>query len=174
METAVANKYEPQIDLKRIDGIIQRYVDERSALIALLQDIQKEYNYLPKEALRRVAEKLEVPFAQIYSLATFYRAFSLNPKGKHRICVCTGTACHVKGAQEILDRIERELGVNEGETTPDGLFSVEEVRCVGACGLAPIISVGEQRYGRLTQGKLLKIIDNYRKGGEVNADNDSE
>jgi len=172
--TTVANKYEPQIDLKRIDSIIQRYVDERSALIALLQDIQKEYNYLPKEALKRVAQKLEVPFAQIYSLATFYRAFSLKPKGKFRVCVCTGTACHVKGAQDILDRIERELGITEGDTTTDGLFSIEEVRCVGACGLAPIISVGEQRYGRLSQGKLLKIIDTYRKGGEVSADDDSE
>jgi NADH-quinone oxidoreductase subunit E len=172
--TKTQEQKEDAIDMVLVDQIIDPYAEDPTSLIGLLQDVQNEFNYLPKQALERIAERLDIPLADLYGVATFYKAFSLKPKGKHRICVCTGTACHVKGAQELLDRLLRELKIAEGETTDDGFFSVEEVRCVGACGLSPIVAIGEQRYGRLNQSKLLKLIDKYRKGGEVGGVTDEE
>ena len=165
MSTTEKTSSAQAIDMNLIDSLIDPYIEEPNALIALMQDIQNEFSYLPEEALHRMSERLNVPFAHVYGLATFYKAFSLAPKGKHRVCVCTGTTCHVKGAQRILDRLIRELGIEEGQTTVDGDFSIEEMKCIGACSVAPIISVGERKYGRITQVKLIEIVDKYRKGG---------
>ena len=117
------------------------------------------------ETLDRVAERLEIPLRQIYNVATFYKAFSLKPRGKHRIAVCLGTACHVRGGQNILEQLERELGVREGESTADGLFSLEAVRCIGACSLAPAVMIDEEVYGRVRQERIHKILDRYRNNG---------
>lgn len=127
----------------------------------MLQDIQKEKGYLPREALNIVAEEVDVPLSRLYSLATFYKAFSLVPRGRHIVHVCTGTACHVRGAVKLLDKLEQTLEVKNGETTPDGRFTLEEVRCVGCCGLAPVIVIDEEFHGKLTQKDIGKVLDKY-------------
>ena len=136
--------------------------------------MQKEYGYLPFKALVRVAETLEIPFQQIYNVVTFYKAFSLKPRGKHRICVCLGTACHVRGGQNVLEQFERTLEVKEGGTTKDGDFSVEAVRCVGACSLAPVVMIDEEVHGRVRQSKIEMILDKYRKNGSDKKEKDSK
>lgn len=133
-----------------------------SMLIAILQDVQKEIRFLPKEALRFVAHRLNVPLTRVYSLATFYKAFSLKPRGRHQINVCLGTACHVKGGVNILEKLERELGILAGGTTYDERFSLESVRCVGCCGLAPVIVIDEDFHGKITQDRIPRILCEYR------------
>ena len=153
---------EPTVDLVPAERLVGEYLNKREATIALLQDVQKEYGYLPRPVLELIAERLELPRTQLFGLATFYRAFSLEPRGRHVINVCTGTACHVKGAPDLLSAIERELGCRCGETTADGRFSIESVNCVGACARAPIIVVNEDPHGRLAQSKLKKMLDQYK------------
>ena len=152
------------MELQKVDEIIRRAGSKRTQLIGILQDMQREFGYLPFEGLERVADTLEISLQQIYNVATFYKAFSLKPRGKYRIAVCLGTACHVRGGQNILEQLERELGIQEGGTTEDGLFSLEAVRCIGACSLAPAIMIDEEVYGRLRQDRLHKILDKYRNG----------
>jgi len=155
-------------ELKKINQILEIYRDQEGAVIPILQDINDQFNHLPEHILNYVSLQLDIFISQIYNLATFYNAFSLTPRGKHTIQVCLGTACHVKGAPKILDALERELSVEVGGTTEDGLFTLEGVRCLGCCGLAPVITVGDDLYGGVTQAKLPRILKKYVEEGEVN------
>jgi len=157
MSKSVTINHEIQ-DKEVVDIILEKYNYRPETIIMILQDVQQHYNYLPKEVLEYVSEKMSIPLMQIYGIATFYKTFSLKPKGKCHICICQGTACHVKGAPLLLERIHSELGIRPGETTPDGEFSLELVRCVGACSLAPVVVVGSDVHGNVTQRKLLKIL----------------
>jgi NADH:ubiquinone oxidoreductase subunit E len=156
----------PKIEIEqdervKVDKITNRYEGGRETLIPILQDINSEFNWLPPEILMRVAEVKQIPLEHILRIATFYKAFSLKPRGKNIITVCTGTACHVKGAQRILDRLERELGIKTGETTSDMQFTLEAVRCLGCCGLSPVVTVGEELYGKMNPAKSAALIDKY-------------
>ena len=132
------------------------------AAMPVLQAAQEIFGYLPEEALIVVAEGLNLPLAEIYGVATFYSQFTLNPKGKYQISVCLGTACYVKGAGELLSEVEKTLKISAGEMTADGLFSIESCRCVGACGLAPVMLVGSDVYGRLTADQVPGILKSYQ------------
>jgi NADH-quinone oxidoreductase subunit E len=144
-----------------IDTILKRHPKDQSSIIQVMLDIQNELYFLPRDVLKYISEYLDVPPSRTYSLATFYKAFSLKPKGKHPIAVCTGTACHVQGAVKIMEQLERELKVKEGETTPDNKFSVESVRCLGCCGLAPVITVGKSLHGKVPVARVSKILKQY-------------
>jgi len=133
-----------------------------SDVIAMLQDIQKQERYLPESELRMLAERVGMSPGRVYALATFYKAFGLKPRGRNLIKVCMGTACHVGGGSLILDKLTRDLEVEAGEMTRDGRFTVEPVRCVGCCGLAPVVVVNEDFYGKVTQRKTSRILENYK------------
>lgn len=132
----------------------------------VMQEAQAIYGYLPKEAQVMIAEGLGVSLSEVYGVATFYTQFSLSPKGRHRISLCLGTACYVKGADKILEALEEKLGIKCGECTPDGLFSLDSCRCVGACGLAPVMMIDEDVHGKLTVDQLDGILDSYREGAK--------
>jgi NADH-quinone oxidoreductase subunit E len=155
MSIAVNEQYSLE---QAIHNIVDRYQAKPTALIMVLQDIQKHYRYLPKEALDLVAQKMDLPIAQIFGVATFFRAFSLKPKGKHHVCVCTGTACHVRQANVIVDKFERDFGIKPGETTSNLDFSLETVNCMGACALGPLITVDDEYYGNMTVPKADSIM----------------
>jgi len=141
------------------DRIIENYGADRTFLIHILQDFQEEFEHLPRPALARTAERLGVPLAEVLRVATFYAAFSLEPRGEHVITVCMGTACHVKGAPRIMDAVRRTLGLKEGrQTTDDMKFTVQPVRCIGCCGLAPVIEIDGTAYGRLTTDRIPEIL----------------
>lgn len=146
---------------EKVELILDKYDCDRGFLVSILQDIQSEYYYLPKEVLIEVSHALEVPVSQIYSVATFYKAFSLKPRGRHLISVCLGTACHVRGAVRILEELERKLGTSRGETTEDGKFTLETVRCVGACALGPVATVDGEYFGQMQTGKLDSLLSEY-------------
>jgi len=131
---------------------------ERSELISLLQEIQEQHHYLPEEALRKLSRQLRVPLTEVFHVATFYNCFSLEPRGRHLVRVCLGTACHVRGGQRILDKVLRELKLPASGTTPDFEFTVEPVRCLGCCGLAPVVRVDQSTYGHLMQSRIPKIL----------------
>jgi NADH:ubiquinone oxidoreductase subunit E len=150
------------MDAQMVEAILQRYPREPGSIIQVLLDIQNELCYLPRDVLNYVSSALKVPLSRSYHLATFYKAFSLKPKGKYPIAVCTGTACHVQGALKIMDQISRELHIKEGETTPDNLFSVESVRCLGCCGLAPVVTVGKNLHGKVPLSRVSKILQQYK------------
>lgn len=145
-----------------LDTILQKHPQDPSSIIQVLLDIQNELYYLPREALDYVSNALKVPMSRTYHLATFYKAFSLRPKGKYPVAVCLGTACHVQGAVKILEQIQRELNIKEGETTPDKKFSVESVRCLGCCGLAPVVTVGKRLHGKVPLAKVTRILKQYQ------------
>jgi NADH-quinone oxidoreductase subunit E len=145
-----------------IAGILEEHDNRVDALIMILQDIQNTYRYLPEEAIRLVSERLEIPFSQVFEVATFYRSFSLVPKGEHEIKVCLGTACHLRGAPRILENFERELGVCCGETTKDMSFTLETVNCVGACALAPLVIVDDEYYGNTKAISVKEILQGYK------------
>jgi len=134
-------------DLSKVPDIIGRYPKDPQSLIAVLQDIQKEFNFLPCEALKQTAEALDVPLSKVFSVSTFYNAFCLTPRGEKIIRVCMGTTCHIRGAKQILEQLETRLKVKAGETTPDGKFTIEVVNCVGACAMAPVVIVNEDYHG---------------------------
>jgi len=143
----------------KLDTIFKQYPREEASLIMILQEVQEKLNWLPPEALDRVAEELDVPRARVQGVASFYRAFSLKPRGKKLIKVCMGTACHVRGAPILLDELERHLEIKAGNgCTKDGMFSLETVNCVGACAMAPVVVVGEDYYANTSPEKLEKII----------------
>jgi len=146
-----------------VDRIAARYSGNGEAIIPILQDINTELNWLPPEVLARVSEVKRVPLEHVLRVATFYRSFSLVPRGEHVISVCMGTACHVKGAPRIVEALERELGISAGETTRDMRFTLRTVRCIGCCGLAPAVTVGEQVHGKLTPAKAAKLVGQYAK-----------
>ncbi len=155
----------PELDeknLKKVTELMRNNKDGRGTLVPLLQDINAEYGYLPQNIIRYVSSDLSIPLSQIYNIATFYKGFSLTPRGRYIISACLGTACHVRGAQKILEALERDLGIKVGETTSDLNFTLEAVRCVGCCGLAPVVTVGDDLYGKVTQVKIQKTIKKYK------------
>jgi NADH-quinone oxidoreductase subunit E len=141
-----------------VTSIIKRHSGDRSQLVAVLQDIQAEYNYLPRVALHKVSKKMSIPESQVYAMATFFRAFSLKERGKHIVNVCLGTACHVRGGAVVLDRIKTRLNVEPGQTTPDGDFTLETVNCMGACALGPVITVDGKYHGQMNSEKVDKLL----------------
>ena len=145
------------MELERINEIIDCYSAERMHALAILQDIQREYNFLPRKALEQTAERLGVPEGEIYRMATFFKSFSLHPKGEYVFKVCLGTACHVMGGPRILESLERELGIKAGETTPDRKFSLEAVRCLGACALGPVVVINGEPYAHTTPDRAVKL-----------------
>jgi len=151
-----------ETELQQADSILGQFNDQRANLIPILQDIQEKYCYLPQEILTRVARKLRVPLTDVYQVATFYRCFSLVPRGKHQVQVCLGTACHVRGAPRVLDRILTDLKLSEPATTRDRQFTVLTVRCVGCCGLAPVVRVDNHTHPHLTQAKVRSVLNKYR------------
>lgn len=142
-----------------LQELFAEYKPEKDNLIQMLNEIQDHFGYIPEEAQKELSEFLKMPMAEIYGVITFYSRFSLKPKGKYNISVCLGTACFVKGSQKIMDRLLERLQIQPGETTPDGKFSIEETRCVGACGLAPVFTVNGEVYGKATVQKLDQVLD---------------
>lgn len=152
---------------RQLKEVIARHHDQPGGLMPILQEAQGIYGYLPIEVQTMIADGLGISLSEVYGVATFYSQFSLTPKGEHRISVCLGTACYVKGSDKILEAVEKKLGIKSGECTPDGLFSIESCRCVGACGLAPVMMVDEDVYGKVTPDQVGNILDSYlnNKGG---------
>ncbi|MGH4140694.1 NADH-quinone oxidoreductase subunit NuoE [Clostridium sp.] len=153
-----------EIDIRyeKVKDITKKFKDMKGALIPVLHEVQKIFGFLPEGALQIVSEKLSIPMSEIYGVATFYSQFSLQPKGEHIIKVCLGTACYVKGAQDILERLSSILEVEVGKTTQDGQFTLEAARCLGACGLAPVLMVDDKVYGRLIPDDVIRIIEEYK------------
>jgi NADH-quinone oxidoreductase subunit E len=165
----------PEISLERVDEIIEEYQAKPTALIMILQEVQNEFLHLPRAAMERISERMDLALSQIYGsermdlalsqiygVATFYKAFSLEPRGRHQVCVCRGTACHVRNSLSILERLEGELGVRPGETTDDGEFTLETVNCVGACALGPVVVADDRYYGNLTVEGVGRMIDTIK------------
>lgn len=153
------------MELTQLDEIIERYRFDESGIIGILHEIQEKERYLPENALRYVCEKLDIPPSQIYHLATFFKAFSLVPKGKHNVTVCLGTACHVRGGQKIVENLGRELKVKAGQTTKDKLITLETVNCLGCCAIGPIVVVDGEYHGEMSSQKAIKIVEDLKKEG---------
>ncbi len=148
---------------KELKEILTKYTNDKSNLIQILNEVQEKYGYIPEFAQKEISEYLNIPMAEIYGVITFYARFTLKPKGKYNVAVCLGTACFVKGSEKILERLKQKLGIDVGETTSDGKFSIEATRCIGACGLAPVFTVNGEVYGKATPELLDKVIDEYMK-----------
>lgn len=158
---------EQKIDITKIEDIINNYKGEKWALIPLLQQIQKKFGYIPKESIHPIASGLKLYPSEVQGVIEFYSGFSLVPKGRHVFKVCCGTACHVKGSRAILGKIKKELGINEGETSPDYQFTLETVACLGTCFLAPVMMANRDYYGKLTTGKIASVIARYDRKKEA-------
>ena len=153
---------------KRVEEIIAEYKNENTPLMMILSQVQKEYGYIPFDVQQIISERLGLPVSEIYGVVTFYSFFSLKPKGKFVIGVCLGTACYVKGAQQICDKFSELLGIKPGETTEDGLFTIDALRCIGACGIAPAVSINGKVYPKMSVNQVQQVINEYRKlGGEA-------
>ncbi len=152
-----------QISMEEITAILQQYPREQRYCLAIMQDMQRRYNYIPREGMEALADYLGCPLSQLYSMATFYKALSLKAKGKHIIKLCDGTACHIRGSDPLCDGVSRLLGIGPGETTGDGLFSLELVNCLGSCALAPVMLVDETYYGKMTMEQLPGVLARYRE-----------
>ena len=165
--TLTTFKGTPEQEQKLLE-VIEQNKEIPGALLPVLHEAQEIYGYLPIEVQQMVADGLGIPLSEVYGVATFYSRFSLTPKGKHQISVCLGTACYVKGSDKVLEEVEKMLGIKSGECTPDGLFSIDSCRCVGACGLAPVMMIGEEVYGKLTPKEVGAILDKYinEEGGK--------
>lgn len=148
---------------KKLREIIAKYRDTRGALIQVLHEAQDVYGYLPLEVQLKISEGLNIPLAEVYGVVSFYTQFTTNPKGKYRVSVCMGTACYVKGSQEILDKFKEKLSIDVGECTEDGLFSLDACRCIGACGLAPVVTVNDDVYGKLNADMVEDILKKYEE-----------
>ena len=149
--------------VKQITEIVERYKNEETPLMMILEAIQSEYGYIPLEVQELVSSLMNIPVAEIYGVVTFYSFFSLTPKGKYVIGVCLGTACYVKGSQLVMDKFSEILGIKPGETTEDGLFTLDALRCIGACGIAPAISINGKVYPKMSVDKVQSLVDEYRK-----------
>lgn len=145
----------------KLSEILNKYVQDKSNLIQILNEVQDYYGYVPEKAQVAISNYLNMPMAEIYGVVTFYSRFTLKPKGKYHIAVCLGTACFVKGSENVLERAKERLGIDVGETTADGKFSLEATRCVGACGLAPVFTVNEEVYGKATVKMMDEVLDKY-------------
>jgi len=151
------------MSLKKVDEIIKKYEGNDSWLVMILQDVQDEYNYLPAEAIKYVAEKLQIPLSRVFNVATFYSSLSLTERGKYLIKACDGTACHLRGFTNLRNEISRQLGIEEGQTTTDKKFTLEVVACLGACALAPVMTVNSEYHGNMTLEKIKQILNRYKK-----------
>jgi NADH-quinone oxidoreductase subunit E len=154
---------------ERLGTVFSSYNGKENELIPILQQVQEEFGYLPRKAIAEIAEFISVPESRVYSVATFYAQFRFTPIGRNRVMACRGTACHVRGGPRILEELEKQLGIKEGETTPDMQFSLETVACIGACGLAPTMMINKSTYGHLTTERVSEILDDIRsreKGGQ--------
>ena len=154
--------------VKKIHEICDRYIGERTPLMMILSDIQNEYGYIPLEVQQLVSKKTGISVAEIYGVVTFYSFFSLEPKGKYVIGCCLGTACYVKGAQQIIDKFSEILNIAPGETTPDGLFTIDALRCIGACGIAPAVTINGKVYPKMTVDMVSRVVEEYRALGGAN------
>ena len=152
------------VDLQPVGQLCKQHVASRGSLVMLLQETQQRYGYLPREVLKAISREIGVPLARLYGLATFYRSFSLTPRGKHEVCVCTGTACHVRGAKGVVEQLQRKLQVDPGGTTPDGQFTLVSVNCVGACAMGPIVILDGRYHGKMTPDKVDLLVKKTRKG----------
>lgn len=159
---------------EQLNSVFASYQGEKSELIPLLQDVQEEFGYLPEEAMREVAHFVRLPESKVFGVVTFYARFHLQPRGRHIIRLCCGTACHVRGGSKVADKVKDVLKVDVGETTGDNKFTYEEVACIGACGLAPVMTIDEKTYGKLNPEKVKSIIENFgeesqeeQEGGQV-------
>jgi NADH-quinone oxidoreductase subunit E len=150
------------VDLRVVDEIIEKHGYQEASLIGILQDVQGKMNYLPRKALMQVAKRLSIPLTRIYEVATFYKAFSLEPRGKYSIQVCLGTACHVRGGVRVLDYLENRLDVKAGGTTKDMAFTLQSVNCLGACALGPIMVINKKYYGKINTNKIESILKKYQ------------
>ncbi len=150
-----------EIDLDKVDELIEPYVGKKEMLIPALQKVQDHFGYLPRSAAEQVSKRMRIPLSRLYGVATFYAQFKMKPRGRYIIRVCQGTACHIQGSPKIAERIEEELGIESGETTDDLRFTLEEVACIGACALAPVIMINDNPHGRLTPDKIKGILDSY-------------
>jgi len=148
-------------DIRLLDAIIKKYEGKKEFLICILQDIQNVFEYLPRQALVHISENLDIPLIQVYGVATFFKAFSLTPKGGHTCTVCLGTACHVRGAEKVLDKVRRSLDIDIGETTKDMQFTPKTVNCLGACALGPMMVVDDDYHGHMSQSKVEGILKKY-------------
>jgi NADH-quinone oxidoreductase subunit E len=152
-----------EVSLDRAEALVEKWKNKKGNLIMVLHDIQDAFGYIPEDVARRISRLLDIPLARIYEVLTFYHYFKLNQPGKYKISVCMGTACYLKGGQEILEELKTILHVEEGATTSDGLFYIESVRCLGCCGLAPVIAVNDTIYGNLKKNDVVDIISKYSK-----------
>ena len=143
---------------EKVDSLIDSYTDKKEELISLLQDVQAEFNYLPQDVLVKISQKLDIPLSQVFSVATFFRAFSLEPRGRHLVTICLGTACHVRGGQRLVDKIERDHGIKPGETTEDQSFTLETVNCLGCCALGPVAVVDGKYESQVNADKLDRVL----------------
>ncbi len=148
---------------EKLEKILSKYEKNKSNLIQILSEVQENYGYIPENVQLEISKYLGIEMAEIYGVITFYSRFTLKPKGKYNIAVCLGTACFVKGSEKILDRIKQKLGIDVGQTTPDGRFSLEATRCIGACGLAPVFTVNDEVHGKATIDMVDKVLDEYMK-----------
>lgn len=146
---------------EKVTAIINKYSGDRAQLVSILQDIQGEYYYLPEEALIQVSETMGIPASRVYDVATFFKAFSLKPRGKHIINVCLGTACHVRGGHRVLETIERCLSIKRGETTKDGKFTLESVNCMGCCAVGPAVKIDADYFGRMSTDKVDSVLTEF-------------
>ena len=143
---------------EKVDSLIDSYVDKKEQLISLLQDVQAEFNYLPRDVLIKISQKLDIPLSQVFSVATFFRAFSLKPRGRHVVTVCLGTACHVRGGHRLVEKVERDYGIKPGETTKDMKFTLETVNCLGCCALGPVVVVDGKYESQMNLDKLGRVL----------------
>ena len=162
--------HQQALDAQRLGLILEKYKQDGNSLMAILEEVQAEYGYLPEHALRTVANETGRSLVDIYGVATFYRSFSLKPRGRHLICACQGTACHVRGAARVVEELQRQLGVASGETTPDNEFTLEMVNCLGACALGPIVVVDGTYYSNVTTSKVKRILEEAAASGQVAED----
>ncbi len=152
---------QPEIDLSGIDALLKPYLGKRGTVIPVLQSLQAHYGYLPRPVLEYTAARIKIPLSRLYGVATFYAQFKMTPRGRNIIRVCKGTACHIQGSPKVAERVEEILGIKGGETTPDLRFTLEEVACIGACALAPVMMINDQPHGRLTPDRIKEILDSY-------------
>ena len=157
-ETVTADR---PIDLAQVDALIEPYLGKKGVVIPVLQSVQEHFGYLPRPAMEQVARRLKLPLSRLYGVATFYAQFKMTPRGRNIIRVCKGTACHIQGSPKVASRIEEILQIKVGETTPDLKFTLEEVACIGACALAPVMMINDNPHGRLTPDKIKDILDSY-------------
>jgi NADH-quinone oxidoreductase subunit E len=155
VQTVIAN------NAVKVEALIDSYVRKKEQLISLLQDVQAEFNYIPQDVMIKISQKLEIPLSQVFSVATFFKAFSLKPRGRHTITVCLGTACHIKGGQRLVDKMQRDFGLQPGETTKDERFTLETANCLGCCALGPVVVIDGKYESQVNQEKLEKILKKY-------------